>query len=235
MKEHINRTSANVLKQMESYISLKYYIDIPLHYHDWPVSADIALYMLKEIEKNDYNLILEFGSGTSTVLFANMAKQKQNNNGEVVDVVSFEHSSEYRDLTKKELNFYNLDHFADVQYTPLEDFNYNDSNFKYYSCKSIFEKLSEKNQYNKIFVLVDGPPEFTGKLARFPAMVYLLEFFSDKEIHIILDDFNRQDEKDIVYKWEKLLNSKSLKYTKQIVKSEKGLCYIKINERGKES
>lgn len=230
IKNHINKVSSNIIKQLESYISLKHYIDIPLDYHNWPISSDIALFMAKEIEMNSYDLILEFGSGTSTVLFANMVKQ---NNAKSTDIISFEHDIKYKNKTKEILHLHNLHKYAKIKFSPLEKFNYQEKEFYYYKCRNTFEKLHKKAKYNKIFVLVDGPPGSTSKMARLPAILYLLEYFPDKEIHIAVDDFSRQDEKETLLEWERILNNIQTIYTKEIINTEKGLCYLKINSTGK--
>jgi len=232
IKEHINRTSKNIIKQTEAYIALKYYLDKPLNYHNWPISPDIALFMAQKIEQENYDLILEFGSGTSTVLFANISKQKKHADTKDVKIISLEHSEEYWNKTKKLLRAYKLEKFAKVKYCPLEEYTYLDQLFQYYDCQNIFKKLQKKNRYEKLLVLVDGPPASIGELSRFPAILYLLEFFPNKEIHIVLDDFSRKDEQDTLEKWEKIFDSKMIKYSKEIVNTEKGLCYLKINEKG---
>lgn len=69
----------NSAKQVESYIQLNSFFDrgelLP-DLHGWPISPDLAVYLMRTIKRDDYDLIIEFGSGSSTVLMAQAIAQK---------------------------------------------------------------------------------------------------------------------------------------------------------------
>lgn len=69
----------NSAKQVESYIQLNSFFDrgelLP-DLHGWPISPDLAVYLMRTIKQDDYDLIIEFGSGSSTVLMAQAIAQK---------------------------------------------------------------------------------------------------------------------------------------------------------------
>lgn len=69
----------NSAKQVESYIQLNSFFDrgelLP-DLHGWPISPDLAVYLMRTIKQEDYDLIIEFGSGSSTVLMAQAIAQK---------------------------------------------------------------------------------------------------------------------------------------------------------------
>lgn len=89
-----------------------------------------------------------------------------------------------------------------------------------------------RNTQQTILVLVDGPPGDTGPLARFPALPHLLKQFSDHKIHLVLDDYDRAEEKAIAKKWDQLLEERSIAFKSESIPSEKGLYFCQINIKG---
>jgi len=69
----------NSARQVESYIQLNSFFErgelLP-DLHGWPISPDLAVYLMRTIKQGDYDLIIEFGSGSSTVLMAQAIAQK---------------------------------------------------------------------------------------------------------------------------------------------------------------
>lgn len=231
IKDHINKSSSNVIKQIESFVELQQYVPSSLNFHGWPISPDIALFMAQKIEENDYDLIVEFGSGTSTMLFASMAKNIKKKNGKKIKVVTFEHNEKYYIQTKQQLKQQALHKFASVKYAPLTKYTYQDMEFMYYDCENELQKLKNKNRYQKILVLVDGPPGATGPLARFPALPHLLDYLTPQNMDLILDDSHRTEEKAVIDKWEKLLEERNITFKSESIPSEKGLYFSQINKK----
>ena len=228
----IDRVSKNALKQIESYIGLQNYLNdktLPPDFHGWPLSPDIALFLVQKIEMNHYDLIIEFGSGTSTVMMAKAIKMNADHHE--MKLVTFEHHQKFYDLTSRSLTGQSLEKYVDLTYAPLKEFAYGDEKYIYYSCGNKMAELAKAGEYSKILVLVDGPPGSTCPLARFPALPYLLEFFPAQAIDLVLDDFGRKEEKKIVEKWEELLREKEIAFESESVPAEKGLyfCQIKLN------
>ena len=44
--------------------------DVLGDFHGWPISPDIGLFLLEKMREQQYDLIIECGSGTATALFA---------------------------------------------------------------------------------------------------------------------------------------------------------------------
>lgn len=222
----VKKENLNTIKQIESFISLNNYLNnnlLPLSYHGWPISSDLALFLTQKIEENSYDLIIEFGSGTSTLLFAKMIEKKGGK------LIAFEHKKEYLTKTKESLKHHNLYKNVEVVYAPLIEYIDSDESetFLYYNCK---EKL-DFNGYNNILVLIDGPPESTGPLARLPALKHILNNkIGSKRIDLVLDDHNRTNEKEISRKWEDYLNSKNITFYSESIINEKGLYFCQINK-----
>lgn len=226
--------SANSSKQIEAFMSLENYLlsgKQPLNFHGWPISPDIALFLIEKIELNNYDLVMEFGSGTSTILFANALKnkRKKSKNSKKIRQVSFDHNEKYYNQTRKSLKSNKLLKGVELIHAPLEECKLNEEMFMYYSCREKFQELKDDESIQSILVLVDGPPGATGPLARFPALSYLLEAFKGKRIHLVLDDYNREEEKNIAKKWEQSLEKMSMSFISESIPSEKGLYFCQIN------
>ncbi len=232
----ITKSTANVTKQVESFVSLQNYLAHgvqPLNFHGWPISPDIALFLIQKIEQYHYDLIIEFGSGTSTALIGNILKKRAAIASEPSNtkLVTFEHNKKYYEQTLQNLNAQSLGDYVDLVHAPLIDYAHQEENFLYYSCE---QKISElkvglRNTQQTILVLVDGPPGATGPLARFPALPHLLSQFSDQEIHLLVDDYDRAEEKAITQKWEQILGERSIDFQSESIPSEKGLYFCQIN------
>jgi len=241
MENHIStavtKGMANVIKQIESFVSLQYYLAHgmqPLNFHGWPISPDIALFLIQKIERYRYDLIIEFGSGTSTVLFAQALKSIEAAGVQLKGrkVVTFEHNENYYEQTLQTLTSQGLDKYVELVHAPLVEYTYEENVFMYYDCGQKLEELKAESGESRtsILLFVDGPPGATGPLARFPAVPHLLEQFPDQKIDLVLDDYYREDEKAIVRKWEELLQQRSIVYKTESIPSEKGLYFCQINQ-----
>lgn len=233
----ITKSTANVTKQVESFVSLQNYFAHgmqPLNFHGWPISPDIALFLIQKIEQNHYDLIIEFGSGTSTTLIGNILKKQAAIASEPSNtkLVTFEHNKKYYDQTLQNLNAQSLGDYVDLVHAPLIDYVHQEETFLYYSCEQKFSELKTglSNTQQTILVLVDGPPGATGPIARFPALPHLLSQFSDQKMHLVLDDYDRAEEKAIAQKWEQILGDRSIGFQSESVPSEKGLYFCQINK-----
>jgi hypothetical protein len=75
LKHQLKKGLENSTRQIEAFIGIETYLSkghlLPA-LHGWPISADFALYLIALIEKKNYDLIIEFGSGASTVLMASV-------------------------------------------------------------------------------------------------------------------------------------------------------------------
>ncbi|MDN3651812.1 hypothetical protein QWY77_03405 [Thalassotalea ponticola] len=247
----------NSVKQIESYIGVQNYLEtgnLAMDYHGWPISSDIALFLLNKIERNNYDLIIEFGSGTSTLLFAKALKNKQqhklqnsaprlesvevlndNTPGKYLDlpkqIVTFEHNKKYFEKTMTSLTDAGVNELVDLIHAPLVDCRVNGQDFLYYSCESMLNQLKHvfAGRVAKVLVLIDGPPAKTGPLARLPGVPLLLNYLANHQLDIVLDDFNRQEEKDIVQSWKKVFDDRFISYEEEEVMCEKGAYFCRIN------
>jgi len=150
---------------------------------------------------------------------------------EVKQIVSFEHLEKYYELTRQMLEAGKTEDRVDLVLAPLEPMNILDKEFLYYSCRQKLDSIKSAFQGKnaRILVIVDGPPQQTGPKARFPALPLLLEFLAEHQLDIIVDDYARQPEKEMVSEWERILESESLPHFGEFIEAEKGAYLLAVN------
>lgn len=182
----------------------------------WAGSPDFLLKVLEIIFKKKPNVIVELGSGLSTIIIGSALKKL--NKG---CLFSLDHEEGFLNNTRENADFNNISEFVNLNYTPLIEY---DNNYKWYDINKV-------NIQSKIDILiVDGPPRIIQQNARYPALPLLLDKLSDDSI-IILDDANRTDEKTIIDLWSKYLNNNCIEYMKEDFEYfDKGLTIFYINK-----
>ncbi len=240
---------------MQSYLETG---QLAMEYHGWPISSDVALFLLGKVEKNNYDLIIEFGSGTSTQLFAKaINNQLKDQHGKHIDedlaligsdkggtfarptihrelpnrIVTFEHNKKYHNKTMAELEANKLSHLVDLVHAPLIEMKIENDDYLYYSCEHKLAQLATifAERTVKILVLIDGPPGATGPLARLPAVPLLLNYLGKHQFDIVLDDYKRQEEIETVDRWKKQFEKRFLTYNEEVVQCEKGVFFCSLN------
>lgn len=215
LRKHIDgklkQEMLNATRQLEAFLDIQSFFNNGEHLpemHGWPVSPDFARYLIQLLEKNDYDMVLEFGSGASTVIIAKtLAKLEREHQGkpEVVQV-AFEHLEKYHAQTLADLEAVGLAQSVQLTLAPLHPYQApNGNTYSYYACHERLADLSEKLPVASINILmiVDGPPGSTGKHARYPCLPALLAHFKNANIDILLDDYARNDEKEVGGLWER--------------------------------
>ena len=182
----------------------------------WAGSPDFLLKVLEIIFKKKPNIIVELGSGLSTIIIGSALKKL--NNG---CLFSLDHEEVFLNNTRENVSFNDIEGFVNLNFTPLVQY---DNGYKWYDINKV-------NIQSKIDILiVDGPPRFIQYNARYPALPLLFDKLSDDCI-IILDDANRTDEKTIINMWSNYLNNRSIKFIKEDFEYfDKGLVILKIKK-----
>jgi len=196
----------------------------------WPISPDLAMLLIKLIDFNHYNLIIEFGSGISTVVIAKaLLQQAEKRQKTAAKLVSFEHLDDYYKKTAEQLANAGLDNAVQLELTPLAPYKAPDNTtYSYYDFRGILKKLGAEFTGARILVLVDGPPASTGKHARYPALQHILAYFNASGIDVLLDDTIRTDEQEIVKRWQEDLQRKKKNFTTSRFNLEKGAIMLHI-------
>ena len=200
----------------------------------WPASPDFMLWLIELIDKNDYDLILEFGSGITTLYTAKTqaALARRDTERKLACTVSFDHQEQFAQQTHSLLTHEGLDAFAEVIWAPLHDYTAPSGTvYPYYSCEERLAALSDKykSASSRILVTVDGPPEATGKHARYPAFPLVMQYFAPAKIDFLLDDYCRGDETELAGMWQAACVAAGISCTVMERSCEKGALLLQVS------
>ena len=181
----------------------------------WAVSPDFARILVDVILDRKPGLILELGSGVSTLLCGYCLER--NGHGTIVSV---EHEDQYVRATAENVRKHRLDPFVRVIHAPLRDITLRKRSYSWYDKHSIVDEIGSQ----KVDVLiVDGPPAKIGKETRYPAIPRLFDRLADQAI-VLVDDAGRPDERKIVRRWVRKFPTLTLDYLRW---TEKGTAILK--------
>lgn len=169
-------------------------LDLPAD-DGWMLPPDMYGYLAALVRSQQPALLVECGSGASTVLLAALQTEHGGR------VVSLEHEEQYVERTKRMLKDNSLS--ADVHHCPLGQAE----QWQWYTDLPDLGEIG--------MLVVDGPPARTARLARYPALPLLRDHLADDAV-IVLDDTGRGDEREIVGRWikEHNLRPERIKHSK---------------------
>lgn len=156
----------------------------------WAGSPDFLLQVANEVIDNKPRIVMECSSGVSTLVIARCLQL----NG-MGHVYSLEHESDYAEKTRHLLRKHGLTEWASVLNAPLQTMH---TETPWYAETSIPPDLPPIDM-----LVVDGPPTSVAKLARFPAVPRLMPRMSKRAV-VMVDDADRDDEREMVRRWKEL-------------------------------
>jgi len=233
------KLSENALLQIESFMRLQNYVadDFVLpDMHGWSISPDLGMQIVQMIETGNYDAVVEFGSGTSTLLMAlALKKQAKKRIAMPAKLIAFEHLTSCFVQTKKLLSASGLNANVTLIHAKLVSIKgLNQINFDYYDCLEALKQFKKelKIPNPKIMVLVDGPPGSTGLHARYPAMQCIEQVFEGlAHVDYLMDDYMRKEEREIVSMWEQHFNDQGREIEKkEYTALEKKACFLSVKE-----
>lgn len=181
-----------VRTDLEDYLALQEQLNlkegIP-YTPDWSAGADFLQLIVDYCLRAGPSLILECGSGLTTLMLARCCKM--NGHGRVV---SLEDSAEYAANTQTYIDRYRLGRRASVIHAPLQKVMLNGVDYVWYTAQDIPEQPVD-------MLIVDGPSGFIQKNSRYPALPVLYSRLS-YGCRIFLDDAARPDEQEILALWQ---------------------------------
>jgi hypothetical protein len=226
---------SNAVQQVESLIRLQNYLgaDVLLpEVHHWAISPDFGVLLIHLLEQNRYDAVVEFGSGTSTLVIAKSLERVAQHSGQpVAPLLSFDHLEQFQRQSQKYLERAGLTGSSRVVWAPLQAWRSGET--PYYTCEEALWQLRAELHQDapRVLVVVDGPPGRTGPLARHPALPKVLQGLGDTCcFHFLMDDYDRQDERDIVSSWERGLSQigRTFKRT-EFRQLEKQACLLEVS------
>lgn len=190
--KQVARQSLQLYWQLEALMDLRAWITprAPLpSLRGWAASPDVLRWMLAWIHDHRPALIVECGSGASTVLFGYQVQRIG-----AGKVISLEHDPLYASRTRELARRHDVGDVIQVRDAPLQTWQESDGVWQWYNRAAI-EDITEID-----LLFVDGPPGATGHLARFPAGPLLFGKLAAAGV-AVLDDALRDDEKRTSELW----------------------------------
>ncbi len=186
-----NRESSALFGQLRAAAYLDGILGLPgppLPMRRAAASPDFLLLIADEISKCKPSVVLDLGSGSSTVVAARCLQQSGHGH-----VFSLDHDPRYAELTRQLLSVYGLTQWATVVDAPLVPSQWGEH---WYSLAN----LPAAAQHAEL-LLVDGPPAWQIPLARYPALPMLAERLAPGCV-ILVDDANRKGERRMLERWK---------------------------------
>ena len=159
-----------------------------------PSSGDFALNptdlleLIHLIRMREPRLVVELGSGTSSVWIAYALERTGGR------LISLDHDAGYAQKTRAALAVHGLTGVAEVRDAPLRPVVLDGRTFGWYDVDALADVTDVD------LLVIDGPPEKTGPDARYPAMRVLEDRLADAAT-VLFDDAHRHDEQAALRKW----------------------------------
>ena len=169
----------------------------------WAASPDVLLTLFDIAQRTAPNVVLDLGSGMSTLVLAKSAPQAK--------IISVDNSEEYAEKTRKLLAAHNITN-VEVRLALLTSHH---SGVEWYDTSV----LSDISQIDLLFI--DGPPGSKNDQARMPAVVECAKKLSAKAV-VVIDDAARVGERAMAEKFAEALPNHTLEF----LPHEKGTALI---------
>ena len=168
----------------------------------WAASPDLLLTLAQLVRKHNPKLVVELGSGVSTLVVAKAGAKK---------VISIDHSGEFADKTREVLKEHKV-RGVEIRVAQLK---------AHISGVDWYDTAVIKDLKRIDLLIVDGPPGSKNPEARMPARAEFISKLSPKAI-IVIDDVNREGERKLAESFAKALPNHVL----TIYPHEKGTAVI---------
>jgi len=199
------KSSMTAYRQTQALIQLTQLLDfkspIPPT-RSWAASPDLLLTITEIVRKYRPGLVVELGSGVSTLVAAKAGARK---------VVSIDNSDEFGGKTISLLKDHKV-RGVDVRIAPLQPYA---NGFTWYDTSMI------KDLKKIDLLIIDGPPGSKNPEARYPALAEFKDKLSSKAV-IIIDDVHREGERKLAEDFAKGMPNHQL----VILDHEKGTAVI---------
>ncbi|TVZ06422.1 class I SAM-dependent methyltransferase [Trebonia kvetii] len=156
----------------------------------WAASPDLILVLIDQVIAQRPSLIVECGSGASTLWLA-LALRRFGIDGRIV---ALEADPVFADKTRGFLARHGVSDVAEVREAPLEDLKLADGSYTWYA------RWAWKDLAGIDLLFVDGPPAATCAKARYPALPSLREALNPASI-VIVDDLVVPDMQETLRLW----------------------------------
>jgi uncharacterized coiled-coil DUF342 family protein len=257
--KHVTKCSLEQKSSVSSLFELRRlpaFANLPLSYSAHTMDTPNLAELSSLISLNNFDVIVEFGSGLSTIVAASITAEKlkakisgvqlsvskageehfaENSANALPNyVISFEQEAKYLNDTKKLLNASGLSEYVDLYHAPLIQSLYSMDGDKgvFYDCT---EKLLElkrvfNNRNAKVLIIVDGPSTKSDKASSaYAALPTILDFLSQCDITMFANNANEYEEFNLIKSWENEINRRQLSMKSQHIETPKGAVILRIH------
>lgn len=201
----LEKNSMTSFRQTQALIQLFDLLDIksPIPAtRSWAASPDLLLTILQIVKKHKPSLVVELGSGVSTLIASKSGARK---------IISLDNSDEFAQQTRELLKEHKV-RGVEIRVATL----------KPYANGSDWYDTQKIQDLRKIDLLViDGPPGSKNPEARYPALDQFKDRLSSKAV-VIIDDVKREGERKLAEDFAKSMPNHEL----LILDHEKGTAVI---------
>lgn len=237
--QHVSKTKLEQQNTMQSFLLLQQLMqggEQLLNLDEWAMQADTLQKLTQHVLANSFDLIIEFGSGQSTLVIAKtlagMTKPPR--------FLSLEQSLHYFEKLQHRINRFNLSEFVELAHAAVKPVELRQDQKsvrvqEFYSCNDLLSGLSEEwsEKPGVILVVVDGPFSDTNDgLARYAALPVVESFFPNHTLHVVLDDTKREGEKQVLQQWQSFCEQRGRATEVEYWPSQKGAALLKIQSLG---
>lgn len=218
-REKLYKKQKYEYQQIEALFNLHNLIDIAFPLPRTRIGAsspDVLEIVYKEILIKKPRLILECGSGVSSIIMGYALR----NIGRGL-LISLEHDLSWFQKITGWITEHNLSEYSHCIHAPLMNYAVYGGKMKWYDMHDLQSILKEQGHIDLLYV--DGPPFWIQPMSRLPAMPLLKDYLSSNSV-IILDDANRSDEKEIIKRW-----SEELQCQAEWIDTEKGTVIMRLD------
>jgi hypothetical protein len=153
------------------------------------IAPDLGRLLVEEFVREP-KLVVECGSGSSTILIAAMLKARTGGR-----ILAVEHDPRWADAVRSRLAAGGLEEHAEVVDAPLVAQRFGVHEVVWYQAAALADRVPVPID----LLLVDGPPS-TGSRARWPALEVFGRHLSS-DATILLDDGRRRSERVTAFRW----------------------------------
>ena len=203
LKEHVWHSYRQSEALQQLFALLKFSAPIPPT-RSWAASPDLLLTIAELVQKRKPRLVVELGSGVSTLIVAKAGARK---------VIGIDNSAEFAMKTREMLKAHKV-RGVEVRVAPLKA---HASGVDWYDTA----KLKDLKKIDML--IIDGPPGSKNSDARKPALKELLAKLSPNVV-VVIDDVNRIGERELAEAFAKALP----RHTLSILNHEKGTAVLSI-------
>lgn len=168
-------------------------LKFPIYWNLWAIDPVFANHIIYKIITTRPEVVVELGGGLSTLIVA----KTLSNMGIKHKIYSVDSDKTFIEETRNMLIAEGLydENIVKLIHAPIKNITISRNNYKWYQIDI------KKMDFTKIdLLIVDGPIGSISKDARYPAIPFFKRFLKPG-CSVLLDDFNREDERNTAERW----------------------------------